>query len=427
MKKLLTYIFISIFLMSFNSCGSDDDGNSSNDPSTPKHYRRTIMAYVMADNNLNKYLNTDINDMVTGSKGLASDCQVLAFVDMKNSKPCIVRIADGKKEIVRSWTENVYSTSAETMLDAFQWIVSNYPADEYATIFEGHGTGSLITSHTSDNHDSIPSDVVRLNAYGYDDRGTTNSDIKTWINIPSIAAVMSHLPKMQFVFFDCCCLANIETVYELRKYTDYIVALVSETPGDGAPYREIIPCMELDKSVACDSIASKYAKAYNSDTYGICVSYFSTDEAALTELLNATKALTKKLPTDGKGMTKPNISNVVYYYNLYGSTLNVKPALFDMKSLFAQNGISNSEIEEWEKAVKKVVIKTYPEKPTDFKWFSTIGVNDYRYSFKCNAANYSGMNMFVPLPMYDDFAIVKSTVSLNKSMYNLEWTRKVFF
>lgn len=443
MKKYLSYILLSVFLFTVSSCGSDDDNSPT--PDTPQHYRRTIIAYISADNNLSQSLNSDLNEMVEGSTQLASDCQLLAFVDMKNGSTGIYRIAGGKKEMVRSWSTKVYSTSSDTMLEVFQWIISNYPADEYATILEGHGTGSLVVSHSSNDWDTIPGNVVRQNAataepivatskeqtsshnaYGYDDNGPTSGSTKIWMNIPSLAAVFSHLPKMQYIFFDCCCMGNIETVYEMRKYTDYIVAPVSEVPGDGAPYDKIIPFLGIDKAAVGDSIIDKYTEQFkNTPDYGICISNISTNETALQELLFATKNLVKKLPDDGEGHVSP-MTNVVFYYNLHGSTINVKPVLHDIKSVFRQNNISDSEITEWENALKKVVRKTYPVNPTNFKWLSAIGVIDYRWPFTCDAANYCGLSMFIPLAMYDDYAKAYSTISLNKSMYNLEWTRKVY-
>lgn len=55
--------------------------------------------------------------------------------------------------------------------------------------------------------------------------------------------------RFDYLIFDDCFMANIETLYDLRSVIGYIVASPCEVMGDGFPYDRIVPtCSKRDRS-----------------------------------------------------------------------------------------------------------------------------------------------------------------------------------
>ncbi len=55
------------------------------------------------------------------------------------------------------------------------------------------------------------------------------------------AALEAQRFRFDYLIFDDCFMANIETLYDLRHAVDYIVASPCEVMGDGFPYDRIVP------------------------------------------------------------------------------------------------------------------------------------------------------------------------------------------
>lgn len=424
MKKIYTLFILLVALFFTVSCNNDDNSEGGNVKA-----KRTIIVYITSDNDINSSLQEDMSEIIKGSKNLSSDCNLIVFADFRYQKPYICKVKNGSKTIVKQWDEDFYSTSPDMMLDIYEWIIKNYPAQEYATVIEGHGSGSIIqTKDASSSNDTIATDMVKLYAYGYDETNKNSSNIRQWINIPSMATVFSHLPHMEYIFFDCCCMGNAETVYELRKYTDYIIAPVSETPAKGAPYESIIPILSKDKDEVGKAIINSYVNNSGFSTNkGICISCYKTSE--IENFCNVTRKCFHKLnETKYSTINKRimlDIKNVTYYYNISGHTFNLVPALFDIKSLFYKNELNTEYLNEWQQAADKLIVATYPISPDNFKWATSFGVNSSPYTFDCDIDNYSGISMFIPLEQYNTYASSQYAKSLNISMFSLEWTNKM--
>lgn len=451
-KSIFLFIFAIIATISFTACSkSEDDSNKKEEPvdslaqykTQGQHLRRTIIAYMCGDNNnLSKFLKEDVKEMIEGSKTLEEDCRLILLADFDNKTPYISEIRKGKEVVMREYENDFYVTSPDSMLSIMKWIISNYPADEYATVFGGHGSGAII------EQDTIKTDFVSLKAYGPDGTATKPAN-RQWMNIPSMAKVFSQLPKMEFIFFDCCAMGNVETMYELRNAAHYIIAPVSETPGDGAPYKTIVPILSLDRMLVGGYIIDHYIQdtkfTFNGVKYdGICLTCVKTDE--LENLRNATYNVLRKFPLHpslnrlqfnlrkmievNPGQYK-NVS-AVYFYNLndpqylFGEKI---PILHDMKSIFYLNGLevneknAGTDFQEWNEwktwndAINRAVVARYPKNGVKkFLWYSTMGINEGSFTFTVDDNNYCGLSMIVPYDRYDNIS-----PSLNSTMFDLQW------
>lgn len=352
-------------LLSIASC-SDSDDIPAPEPIIPA--QRTIIAIFNGNNNLSSSLNSDINEIEAGSKGFPATTNLIVFANIRGQNAYIAEMVDGKKTKVREWTSPIITTDPDTLLSVMQWIISKYPANEYGLVFGGHGTGSII------NQDTIPTTMRPAYAYGWDYNNKIASG-RSWMNTTTLAAVISHLPRFKFIFFDCCLMQDIGLASQMKAYTDYIIAPVSETPAEGAPYKKITPLLTIDDTEKmCDTILTTYYDHYNPH---LCISALRTrDVDDLQVKANAALQEVKKNDTPPYSYTK-----VIYYFVEGGKTLQ-----YDLKSfLYEQKGhdyLSESTYNAFVSALEKCVFtsrKTKPWKTGAQIDFTDFEVEDYNY------------------------------------------------
>ena len=356
-----------LFAASMLACSSDSDSPAP-DPVIPA--QRTIIAIFDGNNNLSSNLSADISEIEAGTKEVSAATNVIVFANILGQKAYIAEMVDGKRTKVREWSNAVVTTDPDTLLSVMQWIIAKYPANEYALVFGGHGTGSLLKGV----NDTIPTTMRPAYAYGWDTSNKVPSG-RVWMNTSTLAAVISHLPRPRYIFFDCCLMQDYDVACQFKKYTDYIIAPVSETPADGAPYRKITPLLTIDDTEKmCDTILTTYYDYY---TPHLCISAIRTRDvddlqvktnAALQEIKQNTA-----LPYD--------YTKVIYYFVEANKTLQ-----YDLKSFFyeqnQQGNLSDDKYNAFVTALEKCVFTTRKTKP----WktaaqidFTDFDVEDYNY------------------------------------------------
>ncbi len=73
--------------------------------------------------------------------------------------------------------------------------------------------------------------------------------------------------RMEYILFDDCYMSNIETAYDLREVTDFLIASTSEIMAVGMPYNIIgQDLLSHDYEGVCDGFLSFYSSY--SDPYG---------------------------------------------------------------------------------------------------------------------------------------------------------------
>ena len=358
---------LTALLLSIAACSSDSDSPAP-DPVIPA--QRTIIAIFDGNNNLSTSLSADISEIEAGTKEVSAATNVIVFANILGQKAYIAEMVNGKRTKVREWSNAVVTTDPDTLLSVMQWIIAKYPANEYALVFGGHGTGSLLKGV----NDTIPTTMRPAYAYGWDTSNKVPSG-RVWMNTSTLAAVISHLPRPRYIFFDCCLMQDYDVACQFKKYTDYIIAPVSETPADGAPYRKITPLLTIDDTEKmCDTILTTYYDYY---TPHLCISAIRTRDvddlqvktnAALQEIKQNTA-----LPYD--------YTKVIYYFVEANKTLQ-----YDLKSFFyeqnQQGNLSDDKYNSFVSALEKCVFTTRKAKP----WktaaqidFTDFDVEDYNY------------------------------------------------
>lgn len=164
----------------------------------------------------------------------------------------------------------------------FNEIIRSAPAETYGLVMAGHALAWIPIDATPDRAArrasangspasaeedfwrKAPSDIVtRHFGEKYSDTHSNRFDIVTLSS-----ALTSTGVKFDYILFDACFMANIESVYDLRDNTDYIIGAPCEILGDGFPYQNTLPCLlrnggrSHDLPQACKTFHDQYASKY---------------------------------------------------------------------------------------------------------------------------------------------------------------------
>lgn len=209
-------------------------GCSGDEPSQPEA-RRTMLIYMLADNSLGAsgFDANDLDEMkvAAASAGL-NGCRVMVYHHPKNSAPVL-------KELTRSGVLNEvkeypydaesFSTDPERLAEVIADCKREAPAGEYGLILWSHGNGWVETKG------SRVSGMQR--AFG--------QDRSTYMKVTSLARTLEG-KEFAWIYFDCCHMATIEVMYEMRHCAPVIAGSVAELPADGTDYTVNLPVFTAD-------------------------------------------------------------------------------------------------------------------------------------------------------------------------------------
>ncbi|MEE1114256.1 MAG: clostripain-related cysteine peptidase [Eubacterium sp.] len=195
----------------------------------------TIMVYMcgtdlesrsgMATNDLNEMLKADIGDNInllvytggcTSWRNNTISSSVNQIYQIRNHQlNCLVQ-DDGSKPMVDPSTLSSY----------IKWCNKNFPANRYELILWDHGGGSV-------------------SGYGYDEKYQQKGSM----NLAGINKALSDGGvSFDFIGFDACLMATMETALMLNQYSDYLIASEETEPGVGWYYTDWLTNFNEDTS-----------------------------------------------------------------------------------------------------------------------------------------------------------------------------------
>lgn len=225
--------------------------------------KRVVLIYAVASNNLSTDLRYDMQEIIDAapSLDLKKNAWLIYAVGRKRfsgdpePEAALMRLvpasgAGGTKtfrfDTVATYSRDIYSTDPRRMRQVYDDVKNTYISDTYGLIFWSHGGGWSPYFGNPDDyyHDDDPSAGVTairqeqprvpgqlVSWFGTDQ--INNADVRC--NIDDLAAAIPS-GMFDFIWFDCCMMGGIETVYQLRDKADFIVAYPTEIDGDGMPY-----------------------------------------------------------------------------------------------------------------------------------------------------------------------------------------------
>ena len=348
---------------------------------------QSVLVYIAGDNNLFDFVMDDVKQMMEGSQQLAKDCNLLLFVDQKGKLPYFMKVEKGDTVRIETLKEEVKTSNAETLKMAMNWMTENYEAKNYGLVLWGHADGWLIWKKEL----SRP-----RQSYGQD--GTE------WMNIPDMARALSTLPHLRFIFADCCCFQCVESAYELRNVTDYLIASAAEIPGEGAPYQTVIPALFSQRDDFYQLAADAY---YQQVSYGFQEPIAVVKTSEMQNLADATRTALEQCPVNLETDGYPDVEGLIYYFD---------QSLFDMQD-FMLRFASDDVYKEWKRTFDQAV----PYKTMTTVWMANhVSYLDRSETlfrdFDVTAERYGGVSMFVPQNKSSKFYIQQ-----NQRIKEMQW------
>ena len=213
---------------------------------------RTVLMYVVADNNLSSFAEDDLEEVRLGMANVPATTALFVYMDKAYGNPQLLKFrnvnGDVREEVVKEY-EDRNSTGVEETQEVFQDVFENpaYQAESYALIYWSHCDGW------------IPYPLPSSRWIGQD-----KGDGDNRMNLADFKQIVAQAHHLDFLMFDACFMQSIEVAYELREYADYYIASPTETPGPGAPYDAILPYIAQKGASAAlaDAYFNVYAELY---------------------------------------------------------------------------------------------------------------------------------------------------------------------
>ena len=370
------------------ACSSDDGDDG------PQTINRTVLVYMAAENRLSDYAYSDLWQMKEGSRRIGNSDALLVYVDRSETTelPWLARIRNGQltdsvslKDMGIS-TKNEYASDPDIMRQVLRYAFDRYPAQQdYGLVLWGHSDGWLIEA------DSIAS----RRAYGVDNgQNSKISDIGKWLNVPSLERVLATIPHLKFIMADCCNFMCLESLYELRKVTDYIIGSTSEIPGCGAPYDTVVPALFSTADDFYRTVVDNYfaQQVYSYELNKELTQPLSVVKTSQMEALAAATRTVLRSIDQSLGGDYANLSGLIHYYNYYKPSFRPEYNIFYDAGDYVKRYASDAEYQTWLQALNQAVVyRKYTNMwTTDKPWGS-------HYSdFQMSEDRYHGVSMFIP-------------------------------
>lgn len=258
--SLLVLLTPSVFLSCDNDSTDEPDNNSSK-------YKQTVLMYMpWSGGSIYSYFLQNISSFETAirnNKGFDGNALVV-FISESETKSHLINIKynDGEcyRDTIRSFyfDECDYTTSAG-IASVINNAIKIAPAKTYALAIGSHGMGWLPVGSdisTRARMSAMMNPNVYLTRYfGHSSDSNYQTDISTLAD-----GIKKTGLRMEYIMFDDCYMSNIETAYELKDVTDYLIASTCEIMIDGMPYSEIgMDLLKNNYKNICDGFYSFYS------------------------------------------------------------------------------------------------------------------------------------------------------------------------
>lgn len=384
-KKALWLFSVLLFL---SSCNPSDEEPTP----TPDKDSVTILAYLIANNNLNDALLYNIAIMYDGLKSMKEPATLLVYWDGvssmgdNNSTHLILKYeTDGKGKIngkpalgIDATNRDVlnvaevlkeYPSQISTDKNVFQSVLNDMvafsPTDKLGLVIGSHGSSWLNTISTSGR------------ALGYD--GSTSNSIVLTDMVEAMQAVGK---KFEFLLFDACLMGTIEVCHEFRNVADYLIASVMEVPIYGFPYDYFLS--DLYKGTVngykkvCQSFVDYYKSEYEKGENGCWGTIALIDCSEVPSLVAQIKG---EITSHKDALSDYNVGNLQEYGREGG-----KYIAYDLEHFIKD--LNGGEVpKSFEDQLKKTVL--YKGCLEEARYYS--------YDYDVDAENFCGLGLYIPL------------------------------
>lgn len=394
MRRTLNLLALMLIIIGYPSCTEDNNEIPINIAD------KTIIVYMIADNNLDYFAEKNIIEMQKGWQNY-ENTNLIVYIDRADgsrpSHPIILKIKNDSTQqitspVIKSYSE-ANSCDPDHMKKVLEDIISLYPSKNYGLILWSHGTSWFPKGTSNTIKSSLLS--TRIHEFSNLKLPLTKSFGLDHNDEMEITDLAKALPlKFDFIIFDACFMGSIEVVYELKDKAEYIIGSSSEIISYGFPYESIFPFL-ISKSYQFSKLCDNYANFYSQKEGVLATGTISVVKTInLPKLANTTTQIFKS----AKPLNGIDISHFQQF------DLEQSNKMFDLSELIIN--ISNNEIllGAYEQAIRDVVIY---KNNTQNIWGKPI-------------KQFSGLSIFIPTDLNKKFIpFYEKTSWYNYSGYNL--------
>lgn len=329
----------AFLLLTVSACSKDTNPQlPTPDPDETKH---TLMVYLPGVSLLRFYQENIQGICNAVDRNLLHNNRILICYQPTDKSSAVVQgvrydtdTGKGTLETIRIY-DQFFASDHFQVEDLFRFMQSVAPAASYGIIIGCHGKAWVPSS----------SGVLRSpGKQAYDDywkpaEGAlpTRSfgDAGNELEIPEFAKVLETLTvRPDYLIFDACFMANIETLYDLRRSAPYIVASPCEVMGIGFPYEHIIPALFSDDDTAqkmeqvCENFYAYFDSQQGYSRSGCVSMAVSAELDGLAEVMRLINAAPKQ-PYDASSLQIYEALSLPLFFDLgnYVTTVCEDPAL----------------------------------------------------------------------------------------------------
>lgn len=209
--------------------------------------------YGMATNDMLEMCSADLSDNIniiiyTGG------CSQWKTSAISNKNNQIYKVTNGGLELLESNMGSKAMTDPDTLTEFIKYCSKNYPANRNDLILWDHGGGSL-------------------SGYGYDEKNKTAGSMGlSGIN----KALKNGGVTFDFVGFDACLMATLETGLMMSSYADYMIASEETEPGIGWYYTDWLNELSKDPSMPTTQIGKNIVDGFVNECARKCAGQKTT-------------------------------------------------------------------------------------------------------------------------------------------------------
>lgn len=369
MSKIYSLLLLTIVILT--SCKPDEPTPK------PKTSNRTVLVYMSANNNLYSNAIDDINEMEKGWDESFNGKMIVYLSPRSNSIPArLYEIKKGttseiESRIIKEYGINHDDCNPQVMAQIIADTRSLAKADSYGVIFWSHSTGWLPSNMPPVKSLQIESTTPPVNySFGYNER------YKTLMEVYDIAKALPSDVVFDFIAFDACHMASIESSYQLRKNAKYIVASAAETPAQGFKYDLILADLFAAPQADLVSLINHTFEYFNALT-----NWEQTCTLSLTDCskLEAVATSLRDVVTNSPVINQPNLQQIQQFGRHETGLNNV---IFDLEDFISYCWSNSAALPQFRTTLSKAIIHK---------------VNTKTALIKINIRTFCGATSYIPL------------------------------
>ncbi len=352
---------------------------------------QTIMFHYLGTS-LSSYYKTNLaKTKLALGKNIQGSTRVLVFMQNGERAATLSELryddvaGECVEEVVKTYkltTPYTEQALAEQIADMVQYA----PAESYGLIWGSHGKGWIPKGGSGKQLLSARDYAIRRKMWtpapgALQTRNVGDSNATQYDTDELASAIADAGIKLKYLIFDACFMSNVESAYDLRNATEYIVASPCEVMGRGFPYDLVMPQLLLDNGTRfdLDAVCRAFVDHYKSaDLRSACSAVIDCAQ------LEALAAVVKRVNSSGSRAV--TLDNVQAYEGI-SSYYNPTHIFYDLEDYVQQSCTDNAAVEAFTAQLDRTVSSRYH---TD-TFYSA-------YNGRTNAINhYSGITTSAPI------------------------------